>query len=289
MSDTPRVDPAQKRPARAPRVPLKSCFDPANKWEIGVDEAGRGPLFGRLYVAGTIVPRQPRLTGGADEAINATCPGLGNGMNAGVRPEFRHDWMKDSKRFSSEKKIREVADHIRANSVAYTVRYLDHDVIDAINIRQAVLRLMRECCGAMLARIRELDPECDVARDVLLVIDGNDFPIMTMFERDELIQVRHETVEKGDNTYCSVAAASILAKVARDDYIAAVCAAHPGLDERYGLLSNKGYGTKRHLDGIRAHGISEWHRKSYRIKSIGGGDGGIDSHSDSGTLNGVQF
>jgi ribonuclease HII len=71
-------------------------------------------------------------------------------------------------------------------------------------------------------------------------------------------------VEKGDSTYYSIAAASILAKVARDDYILDLCEQHPYLVERYGLDKNKGYGAKKHMDGIREHGITEWHRKSYR-------------------------
>ena len=83
-----------------------------------------------------------------------------------------------------------------------------------------------------------------------------------------LLHVRtytHVCVEGGDNTYACIAAASILAKVARDDYIEKLCDKHPVLDEMYALRGNKGYGAKKHLDGIREHGITQWHRRSYGI------------------------
>lgn len=82
---------------------------------------------------------------------------------------------------------------------------------------------------------------------------------------DDADAIPHVCIEGGDNTFSAIAAASILAKVARDEYIAELCATHPLLDERYGLLKNKGYGTKKHMDGIKAHGISEFHRKSFGI------------------------
>jgi ribonuclease HII len=219
-------------------TPLHTHYSEDVKWEIGVDEAGRGPLFGRLYVAATILPKEG----------------------------FRHDWMKDSKRFSSEKKIRQVADYIKENAVAWTVQFAEPSTIDSINIRQAVLQTMKACVADLLSQIREMDPELDISKEVLLLIDGNDFPVYTVYDQatDTLTQVRHETVEGGDNLYTCIAAASILAKVARDDYIEGLCRERPELVANYGIDKNKGYGTKRHLDGIREHGITELHRKSYR-------------------------
>ena len=75
----------------------------------------------------------------------------------------------------------------------------------------------------------------------------------------------YECIVGGDNSDKAIGAASILAKVARDDYILALCNDHIELEERYGIASNKGYGAKRHLDGIREHGITQWHRKTYGI------------------------
>jgi ribonuclease HII len=72
-------------------------------------------------------------------------------------------------------------------------------------------------------------------------------------------------VEGGDNTYTSIAAASILAKVERDNYIDELCKENPELSERYGIDSNKGYGAKKHLEGIKQHGITIWHRRTFGI------------------------
>jgi ribonuclease HII len=210
---------------------LLTCYDPQNVYEIGVDEAGRGPLFGRLYVGAVVLPKEG---------------------------DFRHEWMKDSKKFHSKKKIRDVADYIKANAVAWSVHYIEAHVIDEINIRQSVFRGMHNA-------IREIITTKTGADEVFLLIDGNDFRPYTMFQEasDEIRVLPHETIEGGDNKYTAIAAASILAKVARDDYIAELCGDHPELIIRYGLDKNQGYGTKQHLAGIVEHGISQWHRKTY--------------------------
>ena len=75
--------------------------------------------------------------------------------------------------------------------------------------------------------------------------------------------IPHTCIEKGDNTYCSIAAASILAKVERDNYVYKMCDRYPELNTYFDLRSNKGYGTKKHMEGIATHGISEWHRLSF--------------------------
>ena len=207
----------------------------------GVDEAGRGPMFGRLYVAGTILPKT----------------------------NFKHELMKDSKRFSSNKKIREVAEYIKTNAIAWTVRYVEPDIIDEINIRQSVLKLMRECCRDLIEKIQlqnnyELG---DLHTKLCILIDGNDFPPFTIYnqETEILEEVESHTIEGGDNLYTCIAAASILAKVERDYYIADLCKEYPVLNELYGINKNKGYGTAEHMRGIKTHGITKWHRKSYGI------------------------
>ena len=75
--------------------------------------------------------------------------------------------------------------------------------------------------------------------------------------------IPYMTVEGGDNKYASIAAASILAKVERDKYIEDLCNNNPELSEFYGIDSNKGYGAKKHLDGIKEHAITIWHRRSF--------------------------
>ncbi len=213
---------------------LSSCYNPEFNYEIGVDEAGRGPMFGRLYVAGAVLPKDD---------------------------SFHHDWMKDSKKFSSEKKIKTVSDYIKENAISYSIQYIEHDIIDKINIRQSVHKGMHES-------IREIFTKSNVKRDnTFLLIDGNDFKPYTFYDedREEICALPHETIEGGDNKYTAIAAASILAKVARDEYIYTLCEEYPQLVERYGLGKNKGYGTKQHLDGIREFGITQWHRKTYGL------------------------
>jgi ribonuclease HII len=72
-------------------------------------------------------------------------------------------------------------------------------------------------------------------------------------------------IEGGDNKYTSIAAASILAKTERDKYIEELCKENPELVERYDINSNKGYGSKKHMDGIKQYGITKWHRKTFGI------------------------
>jgi ribonuclease HII len=89
-----------------------------------------------------------------------------------------------------------------------------------------------------------------------ILVDGNYFRPY----RD----IPYTTVVKGDSKFYSIAAASIVAKYTRDKYIIDLCAAEPDLDRKYGLIRNKGYPTKAHLAGIKAYGISVYHRKTFR-------------------------
>lgn len=201
-------------------------------YQIGIDECGRGPLFGRLYVAGCVLPDV----------------------------DFRHADMKDSKRFSSKPKMKIVAEYVKQHAIAWHIAFVEPDIIDTVNIRQSVLRAMHECARECIKQCSEVD-----SRLPFLLIDGNDFkPLMIWDDDDEkFAQVPHVTIEKGDNTYTAIAAASILAKVAHDEYIWEMCRQHPELITKYHLDSNVGYGTKAHMDGIREHGLTEWHRKTF--------------------------
>ena len=210
-----------------------ACLKPAycleeDILEIGVDEAGRGPMFGRVYTGAVILPKS---------------------MEA-----FKHALMKDSKKFHSEKKIREVAAYIKANAIAWAVGYADEREIDQLNIRRATHKAMHQAIKEVLATQSD-------KKNILLLVDGNDF---TPFVHG-VVPLQHVCIEGGDNTYSCIAAASILAKVARDDYIAELCALQPDLITRYDLLKNKGYGTKKHMDGIKEHGITPYHRKTFGI------------------------
>jgi ribonuclease HII len=196
--------------------------------EIGIDEAGRGPLFGRVYTGAVVLPKDV---------------------------DFEFDKMKDSKKFNSVKKINEVAEYIKEKALAWSVTYNDEKVVDNINIRQSVLSSMHNSIKNVMTDDNEY----------LLLVDGNDFRPYMMFKDDEYLPVKHICIEGGDNKYCAIAAASILAKTERDKYIYELCEENPELKEKYGIDRNKGYGTKTHLDGIKNFGITKWHRKTYGI------------------------
>jgi len=191
-----------------------------NTLEAGIDEAGRGPMFGRLYIGAAILP----LEG------------------------FEHTLMRDSKKLSARKRL--IAfDYIKENAIDYSIHHVSAAEIDMHNILQATLNGMHKALDKLL-----------VAPDYLLV-DGSCF---NPYEKNEKL-IPHKCFTGGDDRYTPIAAGSILAKVAHDKYIEDICKDNPELDERYGLLSNKGYGTQQHISGIKEHGISKWHRKTFGI------------------------
>lgn len=204
-------------------------------YEIGVDEAGRGPMLGRVYASAAVLPK--------------------------TMEEFDHSLMKDSKKFHSEKKIKEVAQYIKQHAIAWSVQYSDEKVIDKINIRNATHKAMHAAINDVLKQLESKTPSVSI----LLLVDGNDFTPFIQNKTSSSEQLSHVCIEGGDNAYSSIAAASILSKVSRDEYIAELCEANPNLDEHYGILKNKGYGTKKHMDGIKEYGISPFHRKSFGI------------------------
>mgnify|MGYP001435854583 FL=1 len=201
---------------------LKQFYE-TDKIEVGLDEAGRGCLFGPVCVAGVIW---------LDEDPN---------------PELE---IRDSKKVS-EKKRTLLKDYIKDNSIAYSIVLIDHDDIDKYNILQATLRGMHQC----------LDNITDIINIDTILVDGNHFDFYS--DRNDNY-INHICVVDGDNTYKSIAAASILAKTYRDEWINKLVDENPEL-EKYDLRNNKGYGTKRHLDAIKEYGVTKWHRKSFGI------------------------
>ena len=215
---------------------LRLFHETDNKYEICIDEVGRGCLFGRTYIAAVVLPK--------------------NGSIDGTN-------IKDSKKFSSKKKIKTVSEYIKQNCLYYHIASIEHDVIDKINILQAVMQGMHECISAL---IQKINTDTGINNDFLAIIDGNYFKPYTYFDAATncIVELPHITVEKGDATYMGIAAASILAKVARDEYVGALCEKYPLLKEQYQLHTNMGYGTKAHLEGIQKHGITNFHRTSFR-------------------------
>ena len=225
---------------RVKQEPLKKYFDEdTNVYEIGVDEAGRGPLFGRVYTAGVILPKDD---------------------------SFDHSKVKDSKKFNSKSKIKEVAEYIKSNAVAWYVSYEDEKTIDDINILQATQKSMHTSILNVRKQIIQQMKE-DTDYTLHLLIDGNYFNPITLLNKkiQKLETIPYSCIEGGDNKYTAIAAASVLAKVARDAYIEQMCVDNPELIDKYCLDSNKGYGAKKHIDGIKEHGITIWHRKSFGI------------------------
>ena len=129
-----------------------------------------------------------------------------------------------------------------------------------MNIRQSTLNCMHQSIKKI---IHQLKPD----NDILLLIDGNDFRPYMRFKDNQYEQIEHVCIKGGDNTYCSIAAASIIAKVERDKYIYDLCEKNPFLQENYNIKNNKGYGTKEHLSGIQKYGLTNLHRQSFLIKS----------------------
>lgn len=191
--------------------------------EVGIDEAGRGPMFGRVYIGAAILPMEDM---------------------------YDHSMMKDSKKLSLRKRLM-AYDYIKENAIDYNVFYHTSETIDNMNILNATMDGMHRVLDGM-----------QVIPDHILV-DGNLFKDYYNKERNQ--RISHSCIIKGDSNFTSIAAASILAKVSRDKYVEEICDRYPILDEYYGLVSNKGYGSKQHMDGIKKYGITKYHRKSFGI------------------------
>ena len=204
---------------------LKQFYE-QNKIEVGIDEAGRGCLFGPVCVGAVIwLDEDP------------------------IKDDKNYE-IKDSKKVS-EKKRTLLKDYIKDNCIAYNIQLIHHNDIDKYNILQATLRGMRLC----------LDNITDIINIDTILVDGNHFDFYSD-KNDNYID--HVCVIDGDNIYKSIAAASILAKTYRDEWIYKLVNENPEL-EKYDLRNNKGYGTKKHLDAIKEYGITKWHRKSFGI------------------------
>jgi ribonuclease HII len=216
--------------------PLKKYFnEDITIIECGIDEAGRGPMFGRVYAGLVVLPKDDT---------------------------FDHSQMKDSKKFHSKKKIEQVAEYIKQHAIAWAVEYEDEQTIDDINILQATQSAMHKCIKNILKQLKIED-----INNMLLLVDGNYFKPYSLLNssKTKLEYIKYQMIEGGDNKYTSIAAASILAKVERDKYIDDLCLQNPELVEYYGIDSNKGYGSKKHMDGIKQYGITKWHRKTFGI------------------------
>lgn len=183
-----------------------------------------------------------------DELIEAGCDEAGRGCFAGpvfaaaviLPKDFSHPTLNDSKQLTAKAR-EELKNFIHSNAIDYAVAMVDNTEIDRINILRASFRAMH----LALDQLKE-DPS-------FLLIDGNRF--------DPYKKLKHQCIVEGDGKYASIAAASILAKTYRDEYMMK-------LDEEfpyYNWKKNKGYGTAEHRNVIKEHGPCKYHRMSFRL------------------------
>ena len=187
-----------------------------------------------------------------DNLVEAGCDEAGRGCLAGsvyaaaviLPPDYENDLLNDSKKLTAKKRyaLREV---IQRDALAWAVGIVTPEEIDKINILNA----------SFLAMHRALDQLC--LRPEAVIVDGNRFKPYQDFP--------FTTIVKGDGKYLSIAAASVLAKTYRDDYMLNLAKEYP----QYDWQSNMGYPTKKHRQAIRDHGITPYHRKSYNLLGDG--------------------
>ena len=184
--------------------------------------------------------------------VEAGCDEAGRGCLAGsvyaaavILPDgYQNELLNDSKQLTEKKRyqLREIIEH---DAVAWAVGIVTPEEIDKINILNASILAMHRALDQLKVR-----PEA-------IIVDGNRFK--------KYKDLPHTTIVKGDGKYLSIAAASILAKTYRDDYMNQLAEEYP----QYDWLSNKGYPTKKHREAIRQFGITPYHRKSYNLLGDG--------------------
>ncbi len=184
--------------------------------------------------------------------IEAGCDEAGRGCLAGsvyaaavILPEdYQNELLNDSKQLT-EKKRYQLREIIERDAVAWAVGIVTPEEIDKINILNASILAMHRALDQLKVR-----PEA-------VIVDGNRFK--------KYKDLPHTTIVKGDGKYLAIAAASILAKTYRDDYMNELATEYP----QYDWLSNKGYPTKKHREAIKQFGITPYHRKSYNLLGDG--------------------
>lgn len=150
--------------------------------------------------------------------------------------------INDSKSVTKTKR-KKAFEFIKTHAVAYSVAFSDVEYIDKHNILNATIATMHAALDGL-----SVVPSC-------ILVDGTQFK--------QFRSIVHECIPQGDKKFLNIAAASIIAKVTRDNYVIELCEQTPDLDEKYSLKKNMGYGTKAHIDGIHKFGICELHRKTF--------------------------
>ncbi len=218
-----------------------------NVIEAGTDEAGRGPLAGSVFAAAVILPEMNFTEEDCQSISFDTVFEIG---------DFR--WMtllNDSKQLSDKQRdiLRPL---IERDAIAWAVSEVTAQEIDQINILNASILGMHRALAQLTPQPQHI------------LVDGNKFkPYMppqadTSQDNFENLSIPHRTVVHGDATYMSIAAASVLAKTYRDDYMIRLHEEYPN----YGWNQNKGYPTPQHRKAIIQHGLTPYHRKTFTVK-----------------------
>ena len=184
--------------------------------------------------------------------IEAGCDEAGRGCLAGpvfaaaviLPPGFKNSILNDSKLLTHKQRL-SLREIIIANALDFSVQLVSHIEIDKINILNASILAMHKAVD----NLKRIKPE-------FLLIDGNRFK--------QYPGIPHQCIVRGDSLYMSIAAASVLAKTFRDDYMDNLHLEFP----EYGWINNKGYPTKQHRMAIQENGITPYHRLSYRFNDI---------------------
>jgi ribonuclease HII len=186
------------------------------------------------------------------DLIEAGCDEAGRGCLAGsvyaaaviLPADYDNPELNDSKQLTLKKRLA-LREQIQRDAVAWAVGVVTPEEIDKLNILRSSFLAMHRALDQLSVR-----PEA-------IIVDGNRFVPYK--------DIPHTTIVKGDGKYQAIAAASILAKTYRDDYMKELAKEYPYYDWEH----NAGYPTKKHRDGIRQHGISPYHRKSYNLLGSG--------------------
>lgn len=181
--------------------------------EAGCDEAGRGCIAGPVVAAAVVFPEG-----------------------------YINHYINDSKQISVKKR-EELRTQIMHDALAWAVAFVDHDVIDQINILNASILAMHKALQMLSTK------------PAFIIVDGNRFKPFN--------NISYSTIIKGDGKYISIAAASILAKTERDHYMDSLSKIHP----QYGWSKNKGYPTREHQLAVNKFGQSPFHRKTFHLKN----------------------
>ena len=182
------------------------------------------------------------------DLTEAGCDEAGRGCLAGpvfaavviLPKDFKHDTLTDSKKLTSKKRYL-LRDEIKEIAIDWAVAFCDNCEIDKLNILRASVVAMHKAIEQLAVRPKHL------------IVDGNYFI--------QYSDIPHHSIVKGDSLYYSIAAASVLAKTYRDDYMTELAAEYP----HYHWDKNKGYPTQEHREAIVKHGITPYHRRSFQL------------------------